>query len=45
MDNEKKSNGGLIALLICGLLAVALIIGCVFFPDEIFGIFLKFMKY
>lgn len=37
---EKNPNSGLIALLVCGFIAVALIIGCVFFPEEIFGIFL-----
>lgn len=43
MTKEKKTNSnvGLIALLVCGLIAVALIIGCVFFPDEIFGMFTK----
>ena len=43
MAKEKKtnSNAGLIALFICGLLAVGLIIGCVFFPDELFGMFTK----
>jgi len=39
--NKENNNGGLIALIICGTLAVAIIIGCVFFPEEIFGIFLK----
>ena len=38
---KKENNKGLIILAICGLLALALIIGCVFFSDEIFGIFLK----
>lgn len=38
---EKNSNGGLIALLICGGLAVALIIACVFFPDVLFGLFMQ----
>ena len=37
---EKSSNAGVITLAVCGLIAVALIVGCVFFPDEIFGIFL-----
>lgn len=41
VEVEKSSNTGLILLIICGLLAVALIVGCVFFPDEIFGIFMK----
>lgn len=38
---EKNSNGGLIALVVCGGIAIALIVGCVFFPDEIFGMFIK----
>lgn len=38
---KKENNKGLIILTICGVLAAALIIGCVFFSDEIFGIFLK----
>lgn len=37
---EMSSNKGLVILMICGLIAVALIIGCVFFPEEIFGLFL-----
>ena len=37
---EKNSNAGVITLIVCGLLAVALIVGCVFFPEVIFGIFL-----
>lgn len=38
---ETNSNAGLVTLIVCGLLAVALIIGCVFFPDQIFGLFTK----
>ena len=38
---KNNSNAGLIALLICGALAVALIVGCVFFPEEIFGLIAK----
>ena len=41
MKEEKNSNKGLIALIICGILAVALIVVCVFFPDEFFGLFIK----
>jgi hypothetical protein len=42
MAKEKKnSNAGLITLVVCGVLAMALIIACVFFPDELFGLFLK----
>lgn len=37
----KNSNSGLIALLLCGVLAIGLIVGCVFFPDELFGLFMK----
>lgn len=37
---EKESHAGVITLVICGVLAIALIVGCVFFPNEIFGIFL-----
>lgn len=42
MANKKEisSNKGLMILMICGIIAVALIIACVFFPDIIFGIFL-----
>lgn len=32
-----NSNTGLVILMVCGLIAVALIIACVFFPDTIFG--------
>lgn len=37
---ETKTNTGLIILLICGVIAIGLIIGCVFFPNEIFGMFM-----
>ena len=37
---EGNSNIGIKILMICGLIAVALIIGCVFFPDLIFGLFM-----
>ena len=42
MANKKEisSNKGLMILMICGIIAVALIIACVFFQDLIFGIFL-----
>ena len=36
---KKESNKGLIALIVCGLLALALMIGCIFFPEELFGLF------
>ena len=41
MKKEKDSNKGLVALIICGVLALALIIACVFFPEEFFGLFIK----
>jgi len=40
-NNGKKANNGVTVLLICGVIAVALIVGCVFFPDAIFGLFFK----
>lgn len=40
-EKNKNSNAGLICLLVCGVIAVGLIVACVFFPDEVFGIFLK----
>lgn len=39
---EKKKNSertGLITLLVCGVLAMALIIAVVFFPEQLFGLF------
>lgn len=39
-QNKKKNTGALI-LMFCGAIAVALIIGCVFFSEELFGLFLK----
>ena len=38
---EKNQNKGLIALLVCGLIAMALIVACVFFKDQFFGLFFK----
>lgn len=42
MTKKKGTNGnaGFITLMICGIIAVALIVGCVFFPDAIFGFLL-----
>ena len=39
--NSKKGDAGVAILIVCGIIALALIVGCVFFPDELFGIFLK----
>ena len=38
---ESGSNKGLFTLIVCGVLALALIIACVFFPEEFFGLFQK----
>lgn len=40
MKKEKGGNNGVLLLVICGILALALIIGCVFFPDQLFGMFM-----
>lgn len=40
MKEQKGGNNGILVLAICGILALALIIGCVFFPDQLFGIFM-----
>ena len=42
MKKEKKNtNAGLITLFVCGTITIALIIACVFFPEEFFGLFMK----
>ena len=43
MANKKElsTHKGLIILMICGVIAVGLIIGCVFFPNELFGFLLS----
>jgi Na+-driven multidrug efflux pump len=38
---DKKEGKGLKILLICGIIAMILIILCVFFPEQIFGLFGK----
>lgn len=38
-NKEKNNNTGLVTLIICGVLAIALMVGCIFFPDQLFGIF------
>ena len=37
---EGNSNIGIKVLMVCGIIAVALIIACVFFPNVIFGMFM-----
>lgn len=34
---NENSNSGAIILIVCGVLALLLIVACVFFPDVIFG--------
>ena len=42
MSNKPQDpNAGLKVLAVCGIIAVILIVACVFFPDAIFGLFLK----
>ena len=38
---ENGNNKGLFTLIVCGILALALIIACVFFPEQFFGLFQK----
>ena len=40
-NNVKENNKGLMVLLICGIIAVALIVICVFFPNLLFGLFFQ----
>lgn len=37
---QNSTNTGVKILIICGIIAVALIVACVFFPDVIFGFLL-----
>ena len=39
-QKEMTTNKGLVILMVCGVIAVAMIIACVFFPDQIFGLFM-----
>lgn len=39
--NSGNSNTGATILIICGIIAVILIVACVFFPDQIFGLLQK----
>lgn len=38
MKKQKNSNTGVTILIVCGIIAVILIVACVFFPNEIFGL-------
>lgn len=37
MAKKKNGNIGVKILVVCGILAVLVIIGCVFFPEIVFG--------
>lgn len=39
-QKDISSNKGITILMICGIIAVALIVACVFFPEVVFGIFM-----
>jgi len=41
MSNKPESNTGVKILAICGIIAIVLIVACVFFPDVIFGLLLN----
>ena len=36
--NKNNSHKGAMLLIICSILTVGIIVGCLFFPEEIFGI-------
>lgn len=39
---QKKNDGskGAIVLIICGCLALVLMVACIFFPEQVFGLLL-----
>ena len=41
VKKNKESNKGLVALIVCGVLSIALAVACIFFPEEFFGLFIK----
>ncbi len=41
MNNKGNNNKGLKTLIICGIITVAIIIICVCFPEQFFGLFSK----
>lgn len=42
MSNKpQNSDTGVKVLAVCGIIAVIIIVACVFFPDVIFGLFIK----
>ena len=41
MNNKESNNKGLKTLIICGIITIVIIIICVFFPEQFFGLFTK----
>jgi len=39
MNNKSNNNKGLKTLIICGIITAIIIIICVFFPEQFFGLF------
>lgn len=44
MSNKPETNTGLKVLAVCGIIAVILIVACVFFPDQVFGFIFGLLK-
>ena len=40
-QKAKNPDAGLTILMVCGVIAIALIVGCVCFPEALFGLFFK----
>lgn len=36
--NKGNSNTGATILIVCGIIAVILIVACIFFPEQLFGL-------
>ena len=39
MKEKKEGVTGVVTLIICGTITIALIVACVFFPDQFFDLF------
>ena len=40
-NQEKNNNKGLKLLIVCGIITLVIIVLCVFFPEQFFGLFSK----
>lgn len=40
MKKESNGHSGIIAMTICGIITIAIIVACIFFPEEVFGLFM-----